>query len=35
MCARQARADVLLTFNTRHFDPSPTGVRVVEPAQSA
>lgn len=34
-CARQARADVLLTFNTRHFDPSPKGVRVVEPAQSA
>jgi predicted nucleic acid-binding protein len=34
-CARHARADVLLTFNIRHFDPSPKGVRVVEPAQAA
>ena len=34
-CTRHARADVLLTFNTRHFDPSPKGVLVVEPAQSA
>ena len=34
-CARHARADVLLTFNTRHFDPSPKGVLVVEPAPPA
>jgi predicted nucleic acid-binding protein len=34
-CARQARADVLLTFNARYFDPSPKGVIVVEPARSA
>jgi predicted nucleic acid-binding protein len=34
-CARHARADVLLTFNTRHFDPSPKGVLVVEPEQRA
>jgi predicted nucleic acid-binding protein len=34
-CARHARAEVLLTFNTRHFDPSPKGVLVVEPAQPA
>ena len=30
-CARQARADVLLTFNRRHFDPPPAGVSIVEP----
>ena len=30
-CARQARADVLLTFNPRHFDPPPEGVSVIEP----
>ena len=34
-CARHARADVLLTFNTQHFDPSPKGVLVVQPPQSA
>ena len=34
-CARHARADILLTFNTRHFDPAPKGVLVVEPALSA
>jgi predicted nucleic acid-binding protein len=31
-CARDAGAEVLLTFNRRHFDPPPTGVRIVEPA---
>ena len=31
-CARGARAGVLLTFNPRHFDPAPAGVRVIEPA---
>jgi predicted nucleic acid-binding protein len=30
-CARQAKAEVLLTFNIRHFDPPPAGVAVVEP----
>jgi predicted nucleic acid-binding protein len=34
-CADHAGADVLLTFNTRHFNPPPKGVLVVEPAQSA
>jgi len=29
-CARHARAEVLLTFNGRHFDPPPSGVSVVE-----
>ena len=32
--AVQARADVLLTFNARHFDPPPQGVTVLEPAES-
>ncbi len=31
-CAHQAGADVLLTFNRRHFEPAPTGLRIVEPA---
>jgi predicted nucleic acid-binding protein len=31
-CARAAGAAVLLTFNRRHFDPPPAGVRVIEPA---
>ncbi len=31
-CASQARADAILTFNPRHFDPHMDGVRVVEPA---
>ena len=30
-CARAAGAAVLLTFNRRHFDPAPAGVRVTEP----
>ena len=30
-CAREAKADVMLTFNRRHFDPPPAGVVVVEP----
>ena len=30
-CAREAKAQVLLTFNRRHFDPAPAGVMVVEP----
>lgn len=30
-CATQGRVQVLLTFNTRHFDPSPAGVTVIEP----
>ena len=31
-CARDAKAEVLLTFNRRHVDPAPAGVRVIEPA---
>ncbi len=31
-CARQAKADTILTFNRRHFDPPPPGMTVVEPA---
>lgn len=31
-CARQARAEVLLTFNPRHFDPPPQGVSVIDPS---
>lgn len=31
-CARDAGAEVLLTFNRRHFDPPPAGVRIIEPA---
>ncbi|MGH9644480.1 MAG: PIN domain-containing protein [Terriglobales bacterium] len=31
-CARQAGATVLLTFNSRHFDPPPAGVKIVEPS---
>jgi predicted nucleic acid-binding protein len=30
-CARQAKAEALLTFNRRHFDPPPEGVSVIEP----
>lgn len=30
-CARKAGAQALLTFNTRHFDPAPLGVSIVEP----
>ncbi|HUF22529.1 MAG TPA: PIN domain-containing protein [Vicinamibacterales bacterium] len=30
--AREAGADVILTFNRRHFEPAPHGVAVVEPA---
>ncbi len=33
-CAAQAGAEVLLTFNRRHFDPAPTGVSIVDPLQS-
>ena len=33
-CARQAKAEALLTFNGRHFDPPPAGVSVVEPTCS-
>ncbi len=29
--ARQAGADALVTFNSRHFDPPPTGVAIVTP----
>ena len=31
-CARQAGATVLLTFNSRHFEPPPAGVKIVEPS---
>lgn len=31
-CARRAKAQTLLTFNRRYFDPPPSGVSVVEPA---
>lgn len=33
-CARHARADVLLTFNHRHFEPAPKGVLVIEPSRA-
>jgi hypothetical protein len=33
-CARIGRADTLLTFNVRHFDPPPAGVMVVVPPDS-
>jgi predicted nucleic acid-binding protein len=33
--AVRARADVLLTFNSRHFDPPPHGVTVIEPTESS
>ncbi len=33
-CARQGRADTLLTFNQRHFDPPPPGVNVIAPTRS-
>ena len=33
-CASQAKAETLLTFNRRHFDPPPAGVLVVEPSRS-
>jgi predicted nucleic acid-binding protein len=29
--ASQAKASALLTFNPRHFDPSPDGLSVIEP----
>lgn len=31
--ARRAQASVLLTFNPRHFDPAPTGLRLVVPVR--
>ena len=31
-CARRGRAETLLTFNRRHFDPPPTDMSVIEPA---
>lgn len=34
-CASQGRADVLLTFNPRHFEPAPRGVQVVVPTPQA
>ena len=30
-CAGSSRARALLTFNSRHFDPPPDGVTIVEP----
>ena len=33
-CGRRARAEVLLTFNRRHFDPPPEGVSVIDPSSS-
>ena len=30
-CAEVSRAKALLTFNSRHFDPPPRGVTIVEP----
>ena len=30
-CARLAGASALLTFNSRHFHPAPTGVAVITP----
>ena len=34
-CAAASRAKALLTFNRRHFDPPPSGVMIVEPAEPA
>ena len=34
-CASRAKVDALLTFNPRHFDPSPRGVAVVVPSDEA
>jgi len=34
-CARQAKAEALLTFNLRHFDPPPDGMTVVDPSAGA
>jgi predicted nucleic acid-binding protein len=34
-CAQASRARALLTFNSRHFDPPPRGVAVIEPADAA
>jgi hypothetical protein len=34
-CARDAHARALLTFNTRHFDPAPAGVEIVDPLSRA
>ena len=31
-CARRAKAEALLTFNRRHFEPPPSGVIVVDPS---
>ncbi len=31
-CAAITKANTLLTFNRRHFDPPPQGVAVIEPA---
>ena len=31
-CARQAKADTLLTLNRRHFEPPPAGVSVIDPS---
>jgi hypothetical protein len=31
-CAEISRARALLTFNSRHFDPPPRGVTIVEPS---
>lgn len=33
-CADASHARALLTFNSRHFDPAPGGVTIVEPANS-
>lgn len=32
--AREAGADVILTFNRRHFEPAPAGLSIVEPVES-
>jgi predicted nucleic acid-binding protein len=34
-CAEASHAKALLTFNSRHFDPPPGGVTIVEPADPA
>lgn len=33
-CADASKAEALLTFNRRHFDPPPSRVTVVEPRES-
>ena len=33
-CARGSRATVLLTLNSKHFDPPPAGVDIIDPVSA-